>query len=117
MARLVQTHEGINIRDYDLERDVTHLGRTMENDVVVDDAAVSSKHAKIVRGKSAYLDDHYDYSLEDLNSTNGTKVNGERVTQHLLKQGDVLKLGKHEFLFDTQMGAGLEETAIYIPDN
>jgi len=115
MAKLILVHEGVNLRDYPLNKAVVTLGRKEGNDIQLDDAAVSSRHARFSREKSAYLDNHYDYYIEDLKSTNGTLVNGVGFDKHLLKHGDKIQVGKHTFIFDSGQGS-LEETAIYLPD-
>jgi len=115
IARLVLVHDGVNLRDYKLDKDKISLGRKPENDIQIDDGAVSSQHMLILREASQYLDDHYDYYVEDMNSTNGTKVNDVGVDRQLLKHGDVIQVGKHKFIFDSGTG-DLQETAIYLPD-
>jgi pSer/pThr/pTyr-binding forkhead associated (FHA) protein len=115
MARLILTHDGVNLRDYNLDRDEVVLGRKPSNDIQLDDQAISGRHCRFVRESSEYLEDHFDYYVEDLGSTNGTKVNDVKIDRQLLKQGDVIKVGKHSFTYDTGQG-GLEQTAIYLPD-
>lgn len=115
MAKLILVHDGVNLRDYALNKAVVTLGRKEGNDIQLDDAAVSSRHARISREASAYLDGHYDYYIEDLKSTNGTLVNGVGFDKHLLKHGDKIQVGKHTFLFDSGQGS-LEDTAYYLPD-
>jgi len=116
MAKLILTHDGVNLRDYPLDKDRVSLGRKPENEIQLDDAAVSSTHVVFDRVESSYLDDHYDHYIEDMNSTNGTMVNAIGVDRQLLKHGDVVQVGKHKFLFDSGTGE-LAETAIYLPDN
>lgn len=115
MARLVLVHEGVNLREYKLDKDKVRLGRKPDNDIQLDDGAISSSHAVFFREKSEYLDDHFDYFVEDLNSTNGTLVNDNGIGRQLLKHGDVIQVGKHRLVFDSGDG-NLEETAIYLPD-
>lgn len=116
MAKLILVHDGVNLRDYPLNRPSISLGRKPGNDIQIDDATVSSQHVRFLREESAYLDGHFDYYIEDLGSTNGTLVNGLGVDRQLLKHGDRIQVGKHTFLFDSGQG-DLEETAIYLPDN
>ena len=116
MAKLILTHDGVNLRDYLLNKERITIGRNPASDIQLDDSAISSNHAVIDRVKSEYLDDHFDFYIEDLKSTNGTRVNKVGIDRHLLKQGDVIQVGKHKLLFDTGQG-DLEETAIYLPDN
>jgi pSer/pThr/pTyr-binding forkhead associated (FHA) protein len=72
------------------------LGRNEDNDVVLDNPRVSRYHARIVwTGR--------DYRIEDVASTNGTWLNGERVSgRHLLKDGDVIQLGDVTLAFEVQ---------------
>ena len=64
------------------------IGRAMDNDLTIADATVSSHHARIF----TYLGASY---IEDLDSSNGTWLNGKRVQKHTLHPGDVIKVGKH----------------------
>ena len=61
-------------------------------DICLDDKAVSRQHLNLIRGDSGYY-------AKDLGSTNGTILNGERIRSQLLKNGDVLRVGKHELKF------------------
>lgn len=115
MAKLILVHDGVNLRDYPLNKAVISLGRKEGNDIQLDDAAVSSQHARFMREESAYLDGHFDYFIEDLKSTNGTLVNGVGLDKQLLKHGDKIQVGKHTLIFDSGEGSH-EETAIYLPD-
>jgi len=117
MTKLVLTHEGITLRSYSLDKQEISIGRKADNDIQIDDAAVSGHHALIIRSRDAYLDDHEDFFIEDADSTNGTIVNSAQLTgQHLLKHGDVIRVGQHQFHYDTEQGGDLETTAIYLPD-
>jgi len=115
-GKLILVHDGVNLRDYPLDKDRVSLGRKLENEIQLDDAAISSIHAVFDRIPSAYLDDHYDYYIEDLHSTNGSTVNTIGVERQLLKHGDIVQVGKHKFIFDSGTG-DLSETAIYLPDS
>ncbi len=115
MAKLILTHNGVNLRDYLLNKNRVTVGRKPDSDIQLDDVAISLEHAVIDRVESAYLDGHFDFYLEDLKSTNGTTVNKIGIDRHLLKQGDIIQFGKHTLLFDSGQG-DLEETAIYLPD-
>ncbi len=115
-ARLLLKHEGITLNRYPLDREETTIGRIGDNHIQLDDAAVSSRHARIVRTPNPYLDGHYDYRLEDLDSTNGTKLNGNRITQAVLKHDDVIQIGAHRFIFDSGQIVDHGTTAIYLPE-
>ena len=71
--------------------DVT-IGRSRDNDLTIKDATVSARHAKIV----TFFDVSY---IEDLHSTNGTYLNGKRITKHTLHDGDEIRLGKQCLTF------------------
>lgn len=78
--------------DFPLAKERVVLGRKPENDIQVDNLAVSGQHAAII----TILNDSF---LEDLDSTNGTFVNGKLVKKHALKNGDVITIGKHELKY------------------
>ena len=87
MARLVLLSEGLTGRSYELKVDTTTIGRVSDNAFEIPEASVSSHHAEILlRGQ--------DVVVKDLNSTNGTFINGERVEgEAVLKPGQILRLG------------------------
>ncbi|MBT8148182.1 MAG: FHA domain-containing protein [Gammaproteobacteria bacterium] len=80
------------IGEYSLDKEVMTIGRKDDNDIRIDNLAVSGHHAKL-------LTIFGDSFLEDLNSTNGTFVNGRSVAKHALKNGDVITIGKHELRY------------------
>jgi len=117
MIKLLLKHEGLTLSTVVLDKDNITIGRNSDCDVQLDDAAVSGEHAKISRAPNTYLEGHYDCYLEDLNSTNGTRVNNKKVSNHLLKNGDSIVIGVHEFVFDNGEPKSMETTAIYLPDD
>jgi len=117
MAKLLLKHEGLTIGTYPLETDRVRIGRNPGSDIQLDDPAVSNDHACITRSPSEYLEDHYDYHIEDLDSTNGTRLNRRKIKRELLKHGDAIQIGSHLFLFDSGEVQNLETTAIYLPDD
>ena len=74
------------------------LGRTPENNIAVDDSTVSSGHARLVSKGG-------DWQLEDIGSTNGTFVNDEKISSRRLKNGDLVRLGKVVFRFESAVAA------------
>ncbi len=116
MAKLILKHDGINLRSFLLEKAATTIGRNDDNDIHLDDYAVSGLHAVIIAEDNPYLDDVQDFFVQDMESTNGTFVNDDRIERYLLKQGDIIKIGSHEFTFDSGQNPTLERTAIYLPD-
>lgn len=100
MAKLIFSMDGVVIREYPLQKERTTLGRKASNDIQVDNLAVSGEHAVIF----TLMNDSF---VEDLNSTNGTFVNGKPVRRHLLQSGDVIELGKHKLKYVND-GKGIE---------
>jgi pSer/pThr/pTyr-binding forkhead associated (FHA) protein len=87
MAKIIITRDGQVLQEVQLRQERMTLGRNRHNDIVIDNGAVSSNHAVIV----TILDDCF---LEDLGSTNGTFVNGHRVSKHFLQPNDVITIAK-----------------------
>lgn len=117
MAKLLLKYEGVTLSSYKLKGETMTIGRLAENDIQLDDPAISGVHARMIIKSSEYLDSIKEIYLEDMNSTNGTLVNNEKVKNQLLKHGDIIQIGKHEFLFDSEQVQDLEQTAIYLPDS
>ena len=92
MARLILSMDGLVLKEIPLTMERLTIGRRPQNDIQIDNLAISGEHAAI----TTILDDSF---LEDLNSTNGTLVNGQPVQRHALKNGDVIELGKYKLKF------------------
>ena len=116
MAKLLLKYEGVTLSSYKLEGDEVSIGRLVGNDIQLDDPAISGHHSRVAIEASAYLDSIKEFYLEDLGSTNGTRVNDEKIKRVLLKHGDIVQIGKHLFVFDSEQVEDMERTAIYIPD-
>lgn len=116
MAKLTLSLEGVVLRSYPLNKDSMIIGRKTGSDIQLDDAAVSAQHVELCLQPSKYLDNHMDVIIKDLNSTNGTLVNNEKIKEKLLRHGDTIQVGGHRFSFDSEQLANMEQTAIYLPD-
>ena len=92
MAKLILSMDGQVLKEIQLSKERTTIGRKPLNDVQIDNLAVSGEHAVIV----SVLDDCF---LEDLGSTNGTQVNGQAVKKHFLQNNDVIELGKYKLKY------------------
>ena len=92
MARLVLSLDGQVLAEYNMSKERYTIGRLPDNDIRIDNAAVSGHHALIIN----ILNDSF---LEDLNSTNGTYVNGKIVKKHAMQHGDVITVGHHALRF------------------
>lgn len=103
MPRLILSMDGLVLKEMPLEKERTTIGRKPHNDIQIDNLAISGEHAAIV----TILNDAF---LEDLNSTNGTYVNGQPVKKHVLQNNDVVELGKYRIKFVAdQAGAQSEQ--------
>ncbi len=92
MARLILSLEGQTLADYNMNKERYTLGRLPDNDIRIDNPAVSGHHSLIIN----ILNDSF---LEDLNSTNGTYVNGKLIKKHALQHGDIITVGHHQLRF------------------
>ena len=92
MARLILSLDGQVLAEYNMSKERYTVGRLPDNDVRIDNPAVSGHHSLIIN----ILNDSF---LEDLNSTNGTYVNGKLIKKHALQHGDVITIGHHQLRF------------------
>ena len=94
MAKLVVLSAGMTGRTHELKVDKTTIGRVEDNTFQIAEPSVSSHHCEVLlRGPEVVV--------RDLNSTNGTFINGEKVTETVLKLGQVLRLGQIEMRLET----------------
>jgi hypothetical protein len=97
MPKITITMDGAVVREVEITKTRTALGRRPYNDVVIENLAVSGEHAAL-----HMLDS--DVTIEDLNSTNGTFVNGKVVKKQLLRFGDTIEIGKYKVLYEAADG-------------
>src|SRR5688500_3439419 len=96
MARLILSLDGQVMAEYNMNKERYTVVRLPDNDIRIDNPAVSGHHSLVIN----ILNDSF---LEDLNSTNGTYVNGKLIKKHALQHGDVVTVGHHQLRFvDTQ---------------
>jgi pSer/pThr/pTyr-binding forkhead associated (FHA) protein len=109
MPKMIVSIDGVVIKEVQLTKDRTTLGRRPYNDIVIDNLAVSGEHAVIqMSGNEVHL--------EDLNSTNGTYINGKAVKKQLLANNDTVEIGKYKIKFvHEQANAGFEKTMVIKP--
>jgi pSer/pThr/pTyr-binding forkhead associated (FHA) protein len=109
MPKMIVSIDGVVIKEVQLTKDRTTLGRRPYNDIVIDNLAVSGEHAVLqLTGNEVFL--------EDLNSTNGTYVNGKAVKKQLLQNNDTVEIGKYKIKFINEApGANFEKTLIIKP--
>ncbi len=95
MPRLVAQSPEFEGKVFELSGPEITVGRVADNGIQIEHASVSGHHA-------VFKLDQLDYTIKDLDSTNGTRINGERVTQQKLRRNDVLRLGNIEMLYDSE---------------
>ena len=92
MPKMIVSIDGVVIKEVQLTKDRTTLGRRPYNDIVIDNLAVSGEHAVLqMSGNEVYL--------EDLNSTNGTYINGKAIKKQLLVHNDTVEIGKYRIKY------------------
>ena len=102
MARLILSLDSQVLAEYNMSKERYTIGRLPDNDVRIDNPAVSGHHSLIIN----ILNDSF---LEDLNSTNGTYVNGKLIKKHALQHGDVITIGHHQLRFSDEQTSETEQ--------
>jgi pSer/pThr/pTyr-binding forkhead associated (FHA) protein len=95
MAKLVIQNQGMTGRAHELNVDRTTIGRVDDNTLQIADPSVSSHHCEVQLHGSEIL-------IRDLNSTNGSYINGEKITEKVLKPGQTLRLGQVELKLEAE---------------
>jgi len=113
MATIQISFNGEVENELQLDKETMTIGRKSDNDIPLDNLAVSGHHARIL----TILNDSF---IEDLNSTNGTYLNGSLIKKNVLADGDVVKVGKHELKYtnaNESSADDFEKTMIINPDS
>lgn len=92
MPKLILKFQGVFIKEYNLDKPSMTIGRKEGNDIIIDHMSVSGHHAKIDKDEDTF-------KVTDLESTNGTYVNGKRITEAVLRPNDWITIGKHILYF------------------
>jgi hypothetical protein len=108
MGKLVVSLDGVVIKEVQITKDKTTLGRRPYNDIVIDNLAVSGEHGVLQMLGS-------DVFIEDLNSTNGTYINGKAVKKQPLNHNDTIEIGKYKIKYLVEDGTDYEKTMILKP--
>ena len=108
MGKLVVSLDNVVIKEFQITKERTTLGRRPYNDIVIDNLAVSGEHAVLTAAQS-------DVYIEDLNSTNGTYINGKAVKKQLLSNNDVVEVGKYRIKYLAEDVEDYEKTMILRP--
>jgi hypothetical protein len=108
MGKLVVSLDNAIIKEVLITKDRTTLGRRPYNDIVIDNLAVSGEHAVLLAvGEDVFI--------EDLNSTNGTYINGKAIKKQLLAHNDTVEIGKYRIKFLTEDVGDYEKTMVLRP--
>jgi hypothetical protein len=108
MGKLVVSLDGVVIKEVQITKDKTTLGRRPYNDIVIDNLAVSGEHAVLqMVGQDVFI--------EDLNSTNGTYINGKAVKKQLLQHNDTVEIGKYKIKYLSVESSDYEKTMVFKP--
>jgi predicted component of type VI protein secretion system len=108
MAKLVVLSEGFTGLTCELKADKTTVGRLEDNAFQIPEPSVSSHHCELTRRATDLL-------VKDLNSTNGTFINGEKVVEAVLKPGQILRLGQVEMRLESGAAAAAAGAATKKP--
>jgi len=104
MPKLILIFKDKTLSSHPLENGATiTIGRHASNDIVIDNLVVSGLHAHVdIHGEKI--------TLTDLDSKNGTYYNGERISKAILHHDDIITIGKHTIILDSQDSANKEQT-------
>ena len=108
MGKLVISLDGVVIKEVQITKDKTTLGRRPYNDIVIDNLAVSGEHAVLQMAGN-------DVFIEDLNSTNGTYINGKAIKKQLLQHNDTVEIGKYKIKYLGVETSDYEKTMVIKP--
>ncbi|MBN2466673.1 MAG: FHA domain-containing protein [Deltaproteobacteria bacterium] len=95
MPKLVLKFKDAILKEISLDKDTIAIGRVDDNDIKIDNMAVSGHHAKLIR-------ENGDFVLIDLGSLNGTYVNGKKVSKWILRHNDLITIAKHSLTFQDE---------------
>jgi hypothetical protein len=109
MPKMIVSIDGVVIKEVQLTKERTTIGRRPYNDIVIDNLAVSGEHAAVqMTGNDVFL--------EDLSSTNGTYVNGKAIKKQALGDGDSIEVGKYKIKFVNEgKTASFDKTVVFQP--
>lgn len=108
MGKLVVSLDNVVLKEVAIQKDRTTLGRRPYNDIVIDNLAVSGEHAVLLTVGD-------DVFIEDLNSTNGTYINGKAIKKQLLAPNDVIEIGKYRIKYLADEVTDYEKTMVLRP--
>ena len=110
MPKLLLKFSGMVLKDIPLEKPQITIGRKMDNDVVIDNLAVSGHHAQVIMENGTHF-------VEDTGSTNGTFLNDAKIAKQRLQPGDQIRVGKHILVYEDETATAKPKPApVVAPD-
>ena len=110
MPKLLLKFSGMVLKDIPLDKPQMTIGRKMDNDIVIDNLAVSGHHARVVEENGTYF-------IEDTGSTNGTFLNDAKIAKQRMQSGDQIRIGKHMLVFEDETATAKPKPApAVVPD-
>ena len=110
MPKLLLKFSGMVLKDIPLDKPQMTIGRKMDNDIVIDNLAVSGHHARVVEENGTYF-------IEDTGSTNGTFLNDAKIAKQRMQSGDQIRVGKHMLVFEDETATAKPKPApAVVPD-
>ena len=93
MATIIQLQDGVAVNKFPVDKPSLRIGRHPDNDIYIDDKVVSVEHAVIEVVEDPDQKGSNEYYIRDLGSTNGTYVNGKKITRKKLDNNDLMRIG------------------------
>lgn len=117
MAYLALSVEEVIINKWPLTKGKLTIGRSADNDIQINDSSVSSNHVLLNTGPDPFVEGQLITYVEDLESTNGTELNGSKISRVQLSPDDIISIGFSQFLYlNDEESNKLDETAIIIDE-
>ncbi len=104
MPKLLLKFSGMVLKGIPLDKPQVTIGRKMDNDVVIDNLAVSGHHSRVVEENGTYF-------IEDTGSTNGTFLNETKIAKQRLQSGDQIRVGKHILVYEDETATSKPKAA------
>jgi len=110
MATLIQLENGVEKSKYRIDKPLLRLGRSVENDICIEDPEVSGEHCIIEMIAKLDKKDDYEIIIQDMDSTNHTFINGQQISRQQLRHNDMIRIGWKYFRFVDEIKQSYEDT-------
>ncbi|MCP4187503.1 MAG: FHA domain-containing protein, partial [Gammaproteobacteria bacterium] len=114
MAELQLLVDDVVLKSFPLNKKSIYIGRSPENDIVIDEEAASTVHARLDMSPSKLLEGYTEYVLEDLGSTNGTFVNNKKINRQEVHNLDYIRIAFTDFKLIADKSAKLAKTTVIL---